>query len=139
MKRLFLFGFITLIASSIVAPVSAQWTPEKPGSDNMEVLGHLPLGPQISLADLEIEQEMNRPYAYVARVRYGPESPRGTDIIDLSDPANPHVIYEWRIEDDDLHVGTGGMGQCRRAVPPGATASPPRSAPCPRRRVRPNR
>ena len=109
MKRLFLFGFITLIASSIVAPVSAQWTPEKPGSDNMEVLGHLPLGPQISLADLEIEQEMNRPYAYVARVRYGPESPRGTDIIDLSDPANPHVIYEWRIEDDDLHVGTGGM------------------------------
>ncbi|MCZ6757297.1 MAG: hypothetical protein O7C39_03350 [Bacteroidetes bacterium] len=109
MKRLFLFGFITLIASSIVAPVSAQWTPEKPGSDNMEVLGHLPLGPQISLADLEIEQEMNRPYAYVARVRYGPESPRGTDIIDVSDPANPHVIYEWRIEDDDLHVGTGGM------------------------------
>ena len=93
MKRLLLSGFVTLIASSIVAPASAQWTPEKPGSDNMEVLGHLPLGPRISLADLEIEQEMSRPYAYVARVRYGPESPRGTDIIDLSDPANPRVIY----------------------------------------------
>ena len=31
------------------------------------------------------------------------------DIIDLHDPAQPRVIYSWRIEDQDLHVGPGGM------------------------------
>ena len=88
---------------------ASQWTAEKPGSDNIEVLGHLPLGPRLSVADMELEQELDRPYAYVARMVYGDAGPRGTDIIDLSDPSNLKVIYRWRIEDQDLHVGTGGM------------------------------
>ena len=41
----------------------------KPGSDNIEVLGHAPLGPMLSVADIELEQELDRPYAYVARAR----------------------------------------------------------------------
>ena len=88
---------------------AAQWTAQKPGSDNIEVLGHIPLGPRLSVADIELEQELDRPYAYVARMVYGDAGPRGTDIIDLSDPSNLKVIYRWRIEDQDLHVGTGGM------------------------------
>ena len=88
---------------------ASQWTAQKPGSDNIEVLGHLPLGPRLSVADMELEQELDRPYAYVARMVYGDAGPRGTDIIDLSDPSNLKVIYRWRIEDQDLHVGTGGM------------------------------
>ncbi len=88
---------------------AAQWTPEKPGSDNIEVLGHIPLGPRLSVADMELEQELDRPYAYIARMVYGDEGPKGTDIIDLSDPAKPKVIYRWRIEDQDLHMRTGGM------------------------------
>ena len=88
---------------------ASQWTAEKPGSDNIEVLGHIPLGPRLSVADMELEQEIDRPYAYVARMVYGDAGPRGTDIIDLSDPSNLKVIYRWRIEDQDLHVGTGGM------------------------------
>ena len=88
---------------------ASQWTAEKPGSDNIEVLGHIPLGPRLSVADMELEQELDRPYAYVARMVYGDAGPRGTDIIDLSDPSNLKVIYRWRIEDQDLHVGTGGM------------------------------
>ena len=48
------------------APAAGQWTPMKPGSDNMDVLGHAPLGPQLSVADIELEQELHRPYAYVA-------------------------------------------------------------------------
>ena len=90
-------------------PADAQWTPEKPGSDNITVLGHIPLGPRLSVADMDVEQELSRPYAYVARMVYGWEGPRGTDIIDISDPKRPEIIYEWRIEDQDLHVGTGGM------------------------------
>jgi hypothetical protein len=33
----------------------------------------------------------------------------GFDVIDLSDPGNARIIYEWRIENSDLHRGTGAM------------------------------
>ncbi len=105
-------GMIALLASitsSAATPLSAQWTPLKPGSDNMEVLGHVPLGHRLSVADLDMEQELSRPYVYVARMQYGPEGPRGMDIVSIEDPARPEVIYRWRIEDQDLHLGTGGM------------------------------
>ena len=93
-------------------PLGAQnvpWTPLARGSDNIEVLGHLPLGHRLSIADMDIEQELDRPYAYVARMVYGTEGPKGTDIISIEDPGNPELIYEWRIENQDLHLPTGGM------------------------------
>jgi len=31
------------------------------------------------------------------------------DIVSIEDPERPEVIYRWRIEDQDLHLGTGGM------------------------------
>ncbi|MCH7824544.1 MAG: hypothetical protein IH849_07055, partial [Acidobacteria bacterium] len=65
--------------------------------------------PRLSVSDIELEQEMSRPYAYVARMVYGEEGDKGMDIIDLHDPAKPEVIYRWRIENQDLHLGTGGM------------------------------
>jgi hypothetical protein len=40
---------------------------------------------------------------------YGDWGDKGMDIIDLHDPARPEVIYEWRIEDQDLHAGNGAM------------------------------
>ena len=85
-----------------------QWSPEDRGSDNLEVVAHLPLGGRLTVADIDIEQEIDRPYAYVGRVAIF-DGERGTDIIDLSDPANASVLYRWRIEDQDLHVGPGGM------------------------------
>ena len=86
-----------------------QWTPEKPGSDNIEVLSHLPLGPRLNVSDIELEQEISRPYAYVGRMVYGFEGEKGMDVIDLSDPRAPKVIYRWRVENQDLHLGLGGM------------------------------
>jgi len=85
------------------------WTPTDPGSDNMEVLGHLPLGPRLSVADMDMEQEVDRPFVYVSRMVYGDEGPKGTDIIDISDPESPRLLHEWRIENQDLHMRTGGM------------------------------
>lgn len=105
--RTFPFLLAALLLTATLA--QAQWTPDKPGSDNIEVLSHLPLGPRLNVADIELEQEMSRPYAYVARLKYGDAGPRGTDIVDLSDPTKPKVIHEWRIENDDLHLGTGAM------------------------------
>ena len=88
---------------------AAQWTAEKPGSDNITVLSHLPLGPRLSVSDIDIEQDVDRPYAYVGRMVYGFEGGKGIAIIDLHDPTKPELVYSWRIEDQDLHLGTGGM------------------------------
>ncbi|MDG2282328.1 MAG: hypothetical protein P8L45_04375, partial [Longimicrobiales bacterium] len=96
---------LAVLALTITAPLAAQqvpWSPLNRGSDNMEVLGHLPLGPQLSVADMDLEQEMDRPYAYISRMVYGWEGAKGTDIISLEDPENPELLYEWRIENQDL-------------------------------------
>ena len=103
------FVGITAVLLSLLGTASAQWTAEKPGSDNIEVLSHLPLGPRLNVSDLDLEQEMDRPYAYVGRMVYGTDGDKGMDIIDVSDPRNAKRIYSWRIEDQDLHLGTGGM------------------------------
>jgi len=99
----------TVALLTLVGSAAAQWTAEKPGSDNIEVLSHLPLGPRLSVSDTDIEQEMDRPYAYVGRMVYGTDGEKGLDIIDLSDPTKAKRIYSWRIENQDLHLGTGGM------------------------------
>ncbi|MFQ5742716.1 MAG: LVIVD repeat-containing protein [Acidobacteriota bacterium] len=99
---------VALLSAGLTLAAPQQWTPQKRGSDNIEVVSHLPLGPALSVADIEIEQELSRPYAYVAREVFGREGEKGMDIIDLHDPAHAEVIYRWRIENQDLHVGAGG-------------------------------
>ncbi len=99
---------------AVATPVRAQlyetpWTPDRPGSDNITVLGHVNLGAPLNTMDMDVEQELGRPFAYVSRGTVGVGTERGTDVIDISDPAKPRVIYRWRIEDPDLHVGLGGM------------------------------
>ena len=101
---------VTLLAIQVPSQsASGQWTPDKPGSDNITLLAHLPLGPRLNVSDTDLEQEMHRPYAYVGRMVYGFEGDKGLDIIDLHDPSQPKRIYKWRIENQDLHLGTGGM------------------------------
>ncbi len=100
---------VMVVLLSLAGTATAQWTAEKPGSDNITVLSHIPLGPRLSVSDTDLEQEMDRPYAYVGRMVYGFEGDKGIDIIDLSDPENAKRIYSWRIENQDLHLGTGGM------------------------------
>jgi len=105
---------VAILATGVLPAVQSpalaqQWTPEKPGSANIQVVSHLPLGPRLNVSDIEIEQDMDRPYAYVGRMVYGFSGERGMDIIDLHDPSKPKVAYRWRIENQDLHQGTGGM------------------------------
>ena len=102
------FTGIAIFLLTSATPAVQQWTPQKRGSDNIEVVSHLPLGPRLSVADIDIEQELERPYAYVGRVKFF-DGERGTDIINLSNPHQPEVVYRWRIENDDLHQGSGGM------------------------------
>jgi len=104
-----LVGFLISLSAPAFAQGVALWTPDKRGSESIDVLAHLPLGPARNVSDVEIEQELERPYAYVGRMVYGGWGEKGTDIIDLSDPSHPKIIHEWRIEDQDLHLGLGGM------------------------------
>ena len=104
-----IFALAVVVIASADGVAAQQWTPMKRGSDNIEVVSHLPLGPPLSVSDIEIMQELDRPYAFVGRMVYGYEGEKGVDIIDLHDPAHPKKVYEWRIENQDLHAGTGGM------------------------------
>jgi hypothetical protein len=100
---------IVLALAAWVGPISAQWTAMNRGSENIEVVGHLPLGAHLNVSDMDVEQELSRPYAYVSRMVWGPTGTKGMDIVSIEDPANPERIYEYRIDDPDLHLGTGGM------------------------------
>jgi len=101
-----LTGMGLVPASSLVAQ---SWNPLQRGSDNIEVVGHLPLGARLTVTDMDIEQELTRPYAYVSRANVVGGSSRGLDVVDFGDPGSPRVLYEWRIENDDLHQGPGAM------------------------------
>ena len=104
-----IFMLVVVFLPGTPAVHSEEWTADNPGSPNIKVISHLPLGPRLSVSDIDVEQELDRPYAYVSRMVYGTEGDKGLDIIDISDPANPKRIYKWRIENQDLHLGTGGM------------------------------
>ena len=95
-------ALVGLAFLSVSADLAAQANAETRGSDNIEVVAHVPLGG--SVCDIEIEQEMSRPYAYVCRS--GDNA--GMDVIDLADPENAKVIQRWRVEDVDIHMGSGG-------------------------------
>ena len=80
--------------------------PGEEGSSNIHVLSHIPLGRIFTVGDIEIEQELSRPYAYVPRL-HGTTASAGFDIISVKDPANAKVIYYWHIENAELHQGAG--------------------------------
>ncbi len=102
-------ALLALVVPGPREAVAQEWTPLSRGSDNVEVVAHVPLGPRLSATDVDIEQELDRPYAYVSRADVVGGGQRGVDIVDLSQPESPRVLYRWRIEDADLHTGPGGM------------------------------
>jgi hypothetical protein len=101
-------AFAVLALLAVAPALIAQDGGGEPGTDNMEVIGrfHSADGLEISYTDIELEQEPGRPFAYLSRV-LGPT--KGMDIVSLEDPANPELLYQWRIEDPELHIGLGGM------------------------------
>lgn len=100
----------SILAALLAPTLRAQtWNPLQRGSESIEVVGHLPMGARLTVTDMDIEQELGRPYAFVSRANVVGGGERGVDIIDISDPEKPRILYEWRIEDDELHLGPGAM------------------------------
>src|SRR5262249_13219704 len=97
--------FIAITATVLVtvSTLSAQHPPGQQGSANIKIATHIPMA---SATDIEIEQELSRPYAYVST-----GSRAGFQIINLKDPYRATTLYEWRIADPELHAGgaTGGV------------------------------
>ena len=82
------------------------------GSTNVEVLSHIALGGKYTTGDIELEQDPERPYAYVSRL-----SETGFDIINLEDPDNAEIIYEWRIENSPpIRAGEPSTGSTSRSA-----------------------
>jgi hypothetical protein len=88
------------LAGASVGSVGAQPGPEPRGTPNIKVLSHLPLGGPTTVSDLEIEQELARPFAYVSR-----REDFGFTAIDLTDPRRPKVMLTWQIQNAELHRG----------------------------------
>jgi hypothetical protein len=85
---------------------ASQYEPGGNRTSNMTMIAHLPLpGVKYSHADVEVEQELSRPYAYVSHRL----DDSGFEIISIADPKHPKVIYRWTIENAPLHVGAGGL------------------------------
>src|ERR1051326_6672647 len=99
-------GAALALLAFTIAPLPAQRPPGTGNSPNVHLLSHLPLdGLSYSTTDVEVEQELSRPYAYVAK-RYNPS---GIVIISLKDPRAARIIYDWRIDHPELHQGAGAL------------------------------
>ena len=94
------------LAFAVVQGNSQQHPPGEQGSRNVTVVSHIPLAGELQVEDVEVEQELSRPYAYVTRSqRWG-----GFHIIDLRNPRQARVLYSWSVENPEIHKGSGGTG-----------------------------
>ena len=106
MNSRFTVGVVALLALG-ASPLLAQRGDQQPapgaaGSRNMRVASHVPLSGPLQVADIEVEQELSRPYAYVPiRVKDA-----GFYIIDMHDVNHAKVLYHWLIENPELHKGS---------------------------------
>src|SRR5258706_8524445 len=74
------------------------------GSSNIHVLSHLN-AEGTGTTDITVEQELSRPYVYTGHWRV----PSGVDIISIKDVTKPRLLWSWRIENANLHQGSGSL------------------------------
>jgi hypothetical protein len=101
--------FTTLGLSFLFATTNAQaqdHPPGQQGSSNVHIVSHVPMGGELHVGDIEIEQELSRPYAYVSLAL---SQPSGFNIVDLKNVSKAKQIYSWRIENPELHIGLGAL------------------------------
>lgn len=90
---LLLAGLCGLVARDTLA----QATHLQRGSENIDAVGHLPMGARLTVTDMEIEQELDRPYAYVSRANVVGGGERGYYVYDVTDVAAPALDEETEV------------------------------------------
>ncbi len=108
-NRLSTSGRAALLAAVASLPgisASQAQTPlgKKGGSDNVELVAHLPLSGYFTVAGVDIEQELARPYVYVS----GFAEYAGFTVISVKEPHDPKVVYEWKFPGRENRVGLAG-------------------------------
>ena len=112
-----MFRFSTALAACAVLGLGAAARAQDPGmtvpsfdqkhggNDKMHMLSHVVTAPGAwKAADVEIEQDRNRPYVYVSGfVNFDAQ------IYDISNPSSAKKIFDWTIENPELHRGIGAM------------------------------
>jgi hypothetical protein len=99
---------LAVLAFSSASAQTRHPLPGQAGSPNVHMVAHIPLGGYLRVSDIDIEQELSRPYAYVSRGIY---QPTGFTIISVKDigKEKAKVIYTWNIENPELHKGLGAL------------------------------
>lgn len=104
---LVLIGVVSLARTAAAQDPGAAVpsTVKRGGTPNIHMLSHVEVHPgSWKAADIEMEQDPNRPYVYVCGfVNFD------TKIYDVRDPAHPKLVYTWTIENPELHRGIGAM------------------------------
>ena len=101
-------SFLALIVGGIVYSAEAQVPLGEVGSSNLKIVSHVPLGRMFTVADIEIEQELGRPFVYVPRM-HGITKSTGFSVLSVKDPADPSLLYTWSIENPELIRAYGGL------------------------------
>jgi hypothetical protein len=94
-----------------IAAAGAQARHPQPGQEgtpNLHMVAHVPLAGYLHVTDIDIEQELTRPYVYVS---HGISPPMGFDIISIKDigKEKAKVLYTWNIDNPELHTGLGAL------------------------------
>src|SRR6185436_10290452 len=91
-----LFAVSAMLANT---PATAQGAGSVAGtqrSSNVHIVSHIPMR---GVADIEIEQELSRPYAYIS-------TDLGFVVVDLKIPEKARELYRWKIDNPELHQGS---------------------------------
>src|SRR5262249_36770020 len=92
------FALSAGVATAALAQGSASVAGTQ-SSRNIDLVARVQI-PRVT--DIEIEQELSRPYAYVSQAA-------GFQIINLKEPRKAYSMYTWQIENPELHTG-GALG-----------------------------
>jgi hypothetical protein len=113
-----LFGALLFASTAAAQEYRPNPRPGEERSSNVRLISHLPpvnaSGPY-TVSDIEMEQELSRPYVYMDRDNSGNRANTtgrasfGFDIISIKDPAKPFVLWSWRIDNPELHRGSGSL------------------------------
>lgn len=104
MTMLFCTSAATLWAQDPGGAVT-PFSQKRGGTENVKTLKHISNnGGAWKAADIELEQDRDRPFVYVSGfVNFN------FQIYDIRNPSNPAKVFEWTIENPELHRGIGAM------------------------------
>src|SRR5690348_211447 len=95
------FAFTTIVRAQDTGGSVPDFDKKKGGSEKVHRLANVPAhNGNWKAADVELEQDRNRPYAYLSGfVNYD------VTIYDISNTASPKQVYRWSIDNPELHRG----------------------------------